>query len=277
MRKEAFILSIVLIFLASCAPTSIAPQAQPTAEFRCANEYLEQKFVQDSGVQWRVLEQCRYGCENERCKPPLAQEAVSPPEPITSGTQETALVTSVIDGDTIILSTDERVRLICVDAPEKGQPYSIEAHEKLRQLVLNKEVVLEKDIRDRDAYDRLLRYVFVKGYDAGKELVQSGLAIAKRYEPDVKYCAEYEQVQTLAKAAGIGMWAAASTTQAQPASQDSSTSTSDINCSSNIYNCGDFKTHAEAQKIYDECKKQGKGDIHKLDQDADSIACESLP
>ena len=47
-------------------------------------------------------------------------------------------------------------------------------------------------------------------------------------------------------------------------------------CSGDIYNCGDFSSHSEAQACYDYCKSIGKGDIHKLDNDKDGDACESL-
>lgn len=38
------------------------------------------------------------------------------------------------------------------------------------------------------------------------------------------------------------------------------------------YNCSDFKTWAEAQKVFD----SNKGDIYGLDKDGDGIACEGL-
>jgi len=47
-------------------------------------------------------------------------------------------------------------------------------------------------------------------------------------------------------------------------------------CSSNVYNCTDFATHAEAQAVYDACGG-ATNDIHRLDQDKDGVACESLP
>jgi hypothetical protein len=47
-------------------------------------------------------------------------------------------------------------------------------------------------------------------------------------------------------------------------------------CSSNLYNCADFSSHADAQACYDYCKAQGYGDIHRLDSNKDGNACESL-
>lgn len=48
-------------------------------------------------------------------------------------------------------------------------------------------------------------------------------------------------------------------------------------CTGDSLNCSDFSSHASAQECFSYCKSQGKGDVHKLDQDDDGSACESLP
>ncbi len=48
----------------------------------------------------------------------------------------------------------------------------------------------------------------------------------------------------------------------------------EYDCSSNVYNCGDFTTQAEAQAVYDFC---GSEDVHGLDNDGDGEVCEGLP
>ena len=45
-------------------------------------------------------------------------------------------------------------------------------------------------------------------------------------------------------------------------------------CSSDVYNCGDFTTQAEAQAVFDFC---GPEDVHGLDNDGDGVVCEGLP
>ncbi|MER2510761.1 excalibur calcium-binding domain-containing protein [Amaricoccus sp.] len=40
------------------------------------------------------------------------------------------------------------------------------------------------------------------------------------------------------------------------------------------YDCGDFSTQAEAQRIYEDA---GPGDPYRLDRDHDGVACETLP
>lgn len=47
-------------------------------------------------------------------------------------------------------------------------------------------------------------------------------------------------------------------------------------CDSNSYNCSDFKTQAEAQRIFESCGGVSN-DIHRLDGNKDGEACESLP
>lgn len=48
-------------------------------------------------------------------------------------------------------------------------------------------------------------------------------------------------------------------------------------CDRDALNCVDFDDQPEAQACFDWCLGQGAGDIHKLDQDNDGTACESLP
>lgn len=55
------------------------------------------------------------------------------------------------------------------------------------------------------------------------------------------------------------------------------TAPSDCYCDRNAYNCKDFATHAEAQALYECCKRKTGYDVHDMDRDADGVACESLP
>jgi len=42
------------------------------------------------------------------------------------------------------------------------------------------------------------------------------------------------------------------------------------------YNCDDFATQEEAQRVYEKCAKNGL-DIHHLDGNKDGVACQNLP
>lgn len=99
----------------------------------------------------------------------------------------TATVSEVIDGDTIDLQSGERVRLLGINTPERGQPYYEEATNRLGELVEGKKVTLEKDVDDKDQYGRLLRYVFLNDRNINVKLVREGLATLYINEPNLKY------------------------------------------------------------------------------------------
>ena len=73
-----------------------------------------------------------------------------------------ATVTRVIDGDTIVLSCGERVRLIGIDAPEIGESGDDEASEFVKKHVYRQRVWLSSSGADRDRFGRLRRYVWIK-------------------------------------------------------------------------------------------------------------------
>ena len=84
----------------------------------------------------------------------------------------------------------ESVRLLGIDTDERGYECFTEAKIRIEELVLNKEVRMEKDVQNKDQYKRLLRHIFVEvdGNDINinLEMVREGLAIARFYE-DKKY------------------------------------------------------------------------------------------
>ena len=127
-----------------------------------------------------------------------------------SSPPETATVVRVIDGDTIIIDTGQRVRYIGIDTPEvypQQEAYGREAWQTNRRLVEGKKVHLERDVSQTDKYGRLLRYVYVDGVFVNAELVRQGLAEAKAYPPDIKYQDILEQLEKEARQARRGMWA----------------------------------------------------------------------
>lgn len=107
-----------------------------------------------------------------------AEQTGSDPTP----TGDVAQVVRVIDGDTIVVALDgfeERVRVIGIDTPERGDCGFAEASEELERLLAGGLVELLGGIADdRDRYDRLLRYLEVDGTDIGYLLIREGYAHA---------------------------------------------------------------------------------------------------
>ena len=84
-------------------------------------------------------------------------------------------VVNVIDGDTFEYYNEnnerQTIRLLCVDTPEKNDFGYEEAKLFLESLILSKQVELKASVTDKDAYNRLLRYVYINSTGDEKILV----------------------------------------------------------------------------------------------------------
>ena len=117
-------------------------------------------------------------------------------------------VLRVIDGDTIELLVKQedikqspkiKVRLFGIDAPEKKQAFGKEAKEYLSSLILDKEVILI--INDKDKYQRFIGTILLNEKDINKEMVKNGYAWA--YE---SYSTKYLAQQADAQMFKLGLW-----------------------------------------------------------------------
>lgn len=121
--------------------------------------------------------------------------------------------TRVVDGDTIILGNNERVRLIGVDTPETKHPrkpveyFGKEASTFTQKMVEGKEVKLEYDQQRKDKYGRLLAYVYLMdGTFLNAEIIKQGYGHAYTRFP-FKYMEEFRQYEKEAREAKRGLWA----------------------------------------------------------------------
>ncbi|MFW6123352.1 MAG: thermonuclease family protein [Thermodesulfobacteriota bacterium] len=124
-----------------------------------------------------------------------------------------ALVAEVVDGDTVILGTGQRVRLLGIDAPElerEGQPAQFLAHKAKRVLTdlgEGKRVRLEYDRLRYDRYGRILAFlVLPDGTNLSRELVRRGLAHVYTVPPNMGFRGELLAAQREALAARRGIW-----------------------------------------------------------------------
>lgn len=93
-------------------------------------------------------------------------------------------VVRIIDGDTFEYYNEDlnkvlKVRLLCVDTPEKSKEGYEEAKDYLRSLILYREVRLVSSLTDEDKYGRLLRYVYVN--DLGENIFVNKRIITEGY------------------------------------------------------------------------------------------------
>lgn len=124
---------------------------------------------------------------------------------------ETAVVTAVIDGDTIEVSmggASWRVRYIGMDTPEVGQACGSEATQANAALVSGQTVRMVKDKSETDRYGRLLRYVYVGDTFINGALVSGGWAVPKDYPPDTAMSATLHSLVSQGAGRGCALIAA---------------------------------------------------------------------
>lgn len=128
-----------------------------------------------------------------------------------------ALVSRVIDGDTVELAFGQRLRYIGVDTPETHrregdrwvtvhEAYGEEAEAFNRRLVEGKHVRLEYDVQPHDKYHRLLAYVYVGDTFVNAELLRQGYAHQLTIPPNVKYVDAFKRLAREAREAKRGLW-----------------------------------------------------------------------
>lgn len=147
---------------------------------------------------------------------PAATPTQPQPGQASSSATATAGLTAarVIDGDTIVTSAGDTIRLAGIDTPERGQCGYSEATANLRRTLAGNTLTLTKaGLTDRDKYGRLIRYVDVGEQDAGMGQIMGGFARA-RYDSRDGYGRHPRQDDYVAAdAATPSICAASSTTQ----------------------------------------------------------------
>lgn len=140
--------------------------------------------------------------------------------PLAEGTHRVA---RVVDGDTLQLTTGERIRLQGIDTPETVrpdypvEPWGPEASAFTEQFIARAggQVSLSFSSERLDAYGRYLAFVWHGDEMLNEGLVRAGLARARlgyRYSGTMKR--RLADAQEEARAAGAGIWSSAISTSA---------------------------------------------------------------
>ncbi len=119
-----------------------------------------------------------------------------------------ASLNTVIDGDTIIISNElgkeEKIRLSQIDAPEKSQPYGVEATLCLENLLKTATISVCRD--GTDPYGRTIATVKANGTDVAYPMVSNGCAWA--YTQYLEAGSPLPALQQQAQSQKLGLWAA---------------------------------------------------------------------
>jgi micrococcal nuclease len=194
LRVPGIIISLGVILLFG----AIAVSEPPSQEISSTSQ-IEQNNLQEAA-----------GSSTETDPSESSQERNAKPEFVT------AIVTKIVDGDTIDVKIDgkeERIRLLLVDTPETKdpdkpvQPFGPEATEFAEKTLSNKEVRLEFDGPERDKYERLLAYLWIGDKIFNQMLLEEGLArVAYVYEPPYRHYDAFIAAQEKAKSEKKGIW-----------------------------------------------------------------------
>jgi micrococcal nuclease len=126
--------------------------------------------------------------------------------------RQSCLLVQVVDGDTVAVRWKRKVehlRLLRVDTPERGQPGHDEATEFLRIFLTGKQLQLEFEdplTFARDAYGRLLVYLFANGENVNVEIVRAGWSRFWTKYGEGKYAEQFEAAEEAAKTERRGLW-----------------------------------------------------------------------
>lgn len=148
---------------------------------------------------------CEVSVGVQNANVPAANAPVSNNAAVIIG--DTAVVTQVIDGDTIdvnINGTEQQVRYIGVNTPERDEVCFQEASNANAALVQGQTVTLVRDVSETDRFGRLLRYVYANGVNVNEQLVAQGYAEGVEYEPDTAQTAHFRDLEVQARAANLG-------------------------------------------------------------------------
>jgi len=202
-------------------------------------------------------------------------------------------IVAVTDGDTITVKENNQnivIRFACIDAPEPNQNGGTASTNRLKQLLPVGSIV-DLTIFNKDRYGRTVAIVSKDKLNINLVMVQEGQAVIDpRYINNCSDSDRYIQAQNQAQIMGSGFWRLPNQIMpwdwrannqnkpmtSVPIKPDSISKPKPVNLPScakgGDCDCKDFKTQAEAQRVFNAFP----GDPHKLDKDKDGIACENL-
>lgn len=147
-----------------------------------------------------------YHCHTSSAPAPATPTGAVIKPPTPEDTCMMATVDRVIDGDTVSLRTEqglERVRINQIDAPERSQPFGVQATTCLTQILGTGFVRMCSDGQDK--YGRTVASISAQGQNVSTAMVLEGCAWA--YTKYLELDSSLPSLEAAAQAAGRGVWA----------------------------------------------------------------------
>lgn len=116
----------------------------------------------------------------------------------------TGKVITVIDGNTLEVFTNDnetyKILLFGIDSPELEQPFGEKAKQFLQKLILDKDVIVE--VQGKDRLGNRLGIILIEGEDPREKLLAEGLAWTSEKNP----VESFEMIKEKSKEKGKGLW-----------------------------------------------------------------------
>lgn len=140
-----------------------------------------------------------------------APHGAGPGESAVIPAADTDTVVRVVDGDTVVLRTTGRSRLIGVDTPEvhgRRECFGAQASQfTKRTLRPGLRVAVRRDVEARDRYGRSLIYLTLPdGRSFNELLVARGFAVALAIAPNMHFAERFRELAGRARRAHVGLW-----------------------------------------------------------------------
>jgi endonuclease YncB( thermonuclease family) len=192
-------------------------------------------------------------------------------------------VVGITDGDTVVVLTKEKkqvkIRLNCIDAPEKNQDFGQRAKQSLSDMIFGKDV--EVVVHDTDKYGRTVGTIYLNGVDINLEQVKKGMAWVYSH-----YCKDpaYYKAWDIAKKNKVGLWSQSNPVEPSKFRRDMKSksktgsniidtspknTTANFKCGTKV-RCSQMTSCKEAQFYFKVCG------VKELDANGDGIPCNSL-
>jgi len=184
----------------------------------------------------------------------------------------TGKIVDVADGDTATLLTSNnnqiRIRLNCIDAPEKSQDFGQRSKRSLIDLIAGEYVRVQK--HDVDRYGRTIGTIYLNGTDINLTQVKKGLAWV--YD---KYCRDktYYSAEKRARGANIGLWSQPNPIEPWNYRRGKRSGSSNKNINPN---CGDKRYCSQMDSCQEAIFYLKQCGVTTLDGDNDGTPCEAI-
>lgn len=152
----------------------------------------EQENTEKAGPRVRII-------NDPKVKPPIA---------LTGKKQiRSAKVHKIIDGNTLLLSSGQKLKFIGIKAPGVNEPGGKRAVRVLKKMIEKKHVNILYDFKKFDDQGNLLGFVFLRKLTfVNAELVRKGYAEKYTVPPNTQYSLLFKNLEKRAKARKLGIW-----------------------------------------------------------------------